>query len=79
MTTHTFTAANFNQACELCCFFDEHPSGVWYANDGLDVTIRGAGPLVETLKAEVAALLHPITPSNQTGLSGCGVHTFYVD
>lgn len=79
MATHTFTAKTFDQTCDLCRFFDEHPSGVWFDNSGLDVTIRGAGPLVESLKIEVEAILHPATPSNQTGLSGCGVHSFYVD
>lgn len=79
MTTRTYHATTFDQACDLCRFFDEHPSGVCFENEGLEVRVRVADLTEEMHKAAVEIIHPPVTPSNQTGLSGCGVHSFYVD
>lgn len=76
----TYFARTFDEACDLCRFFDEHPSGVCFENEGLEVRVRTDDLTKEMDQAAIKILMrdHHI-PSNQTGLSGCGVHSFYVD
>lgn len=78
MTIRTYHAVTFDQACKLCTLFDE-TFPIWFENEGLDVRVRVADLTEEMHKAALDIIHPPITPSNQTGLSGCGVHSFYVD
>lgn len=77
MTIRTYHANTFDQACDLCTLFDE-TFPIWFENEGLDVRVR-ASDLTEEMHKAALEILHPSIPSNRTGLSGCGVHSFYVD
>lgn len=78
MTIKTFSAKTFKQAYDLCRLFDE-TFPIWFENKGLDVRVRVSDLTEEMHKAAVAIINPPAPPSNKTGLSGCGVHSFYVD
>lgn len=75
----TYFARTFDEACDLCHLFDE-TFPVWFENEGLEVRVRTDDLTEEMDQAAIKILMrdHHI-PSNQTGLSGCGVHSFYVD
>lgn len=78
-TLRTYRAETFDQACDLCTLFDE-TFPIWFENENLEVRVRTDDLTEDMDQAAVKILMrdHHI-PSNQTGLSGCGVHSFYVD